>query len=130
MPLPATRYAAMLGQKLRQHGSAVWLVNTGWTGGPFGTGKRMPLAQTRRMVHALLGGELDGVEMRVDEVFGLRTPVHIHDVDARVLDPRTTWSDPAAYDRKRRELAGMFRENFRQFEVGASEAVRAAGPRV
>jgi phosphoenolpyruvate carboxykinase (ATP) len=130
MPLPATRYASMLGHKIRQHGSCVWLVNTGWTGGPFGIGRRMPLAQTRRMVHALLGGELDGVEMRVDEVFGLRTPVHVQDVDARVLDPRSTWPDAAAYDRKRQELAAMFRDNFRQFESGASETVRAAGPRI
>jgi phosphoenolpyruvate carboxykinase (ATP) len=119
----------MLGQKIRQHGSSVWLVNTGWTGGPVGVGRRMPLAQTRRMVHALLAGELERVETRTDDVFGLRTPVHIHDVDARVLEARATWSDPAAYDRKRRELATMFRENFRQFESGASEAVRAAGPK-
>ncbi|HUP23922.1 MAG TPA: phosphoenolpyruvate carboxykinase (ATP) [Thermoanaerobaculia bacterium] len=129
MPLPATRYAGMLGQKLRQHGSAVWLVNTGWTGGPVGTGRRIPLAQTRRMVHALLAGELERAEMRLDEVFGLRSPIHIHDVDSRVLEPRGTWSDPAAYDRKRQELAAMFRENFRQFEAGASEAVRAASPK-
>ena len=129
MPLPATRYAGMLGQKIRQHRSAVWLVNTGWTGGPVGVGRRMPLAQTRRMVHALLAGELESVEMRIDEVFGLRSPVHVHDVDARVLDARSTWPDPAAFDRKRLELAAMFRENFRQFESGASEAVRAAGPK-
>jgi phosphoenolpyruvate carboxykinase (ATP) len=129
MPLPATRYAGMLGQKLRQHGSAVWLVNTGWTGGPVGTGRRIPLAQTRRMVHALLGGELERAEMRLDEVFGLRSPIHIRDVDSRVLEPRGTWSDPEAYDRKRQELAAMFRENFRQFEDGASEAVRAASPK-
>jgi phosphoenolpyruvate carboxykinase (ATP) len=89
----------------------------------------MPLAQTRRMVHALLAGELESVEMRIDEVFGLRSPVHVHDVDARVLDPRSTWPDPAAFDRKRLELAAMFRENFRQFESSASEVVRAAGPK-
>jgi phosphoenolpyruvate carboxykinase (ATP) len=129
MPLDPARYATMLSEKLRRHGASVWLVNTGWTGGPFGVGRRMPLAATRRMVTAALRGELDGAEMRVDPVFGLATPVRVEGVDPAVLEPRGTWRDAAAYDAKLRELAGMFVENFRQFEASAPAAVRAAGPR-
>jgi phosphoenolpyruvate carboxykinase (ATP) len=128
MPLDPTRYARMLSDRLQRHDAAVWLVNTGWTGGPYGVGRRMPLQATRRMVDAALSGELDGAELRGDPVFGLRTPRAIGGVDPAVLDPRATWSDAAAYDAKKRELAAMFIENFRQFEASAPDAVRAAGP--
>jgi phosphoenolpyruvate carboxykinase (ATP) len=89
----------------------------------------MPLAATRRMVSAALGGELDGVELRVDPVFGFGSPLQVEGVDPRVLDPRATWLDVAAYDAKLRELAKMFAENFETFQASAPEAVRAAGPR-
>jgi phosphoenolpyruvate carboxykinase (ATP) len=130
MPLDPARYATMLSDKLRRHRSAVWLVNTGWTGGPFGVGRRMPLAATRRMVTAALTGELDEVGLRADPVFGLGTPLAIPGVESSVLDPRGTWSDTAAYDRKVQELAAMFIENFRRFEASAPDAVRAAGPQI
>ena len=131
LPQPPSVYAHMLGQKLDEHPYAnVWLVNTGWTGGPFGEGKRMPIQATRTMLRKALDGELDGVEYREDPIFGFEVPVEIPDVDDRLLDPRMTWSDPDAYDRKARELARMFRDNFEQFADEAGEAVAEAGPLV
>ncbi len=127
LPQPPSVYARMLGEKLDEHGSAVWLVNTGWTGGPFGEGSRMPIAATRAMLHAALSGELDDVEYRVDPVFGFEVPVSVPSVDASLLDPRSTWKDADAYDAKARQLAGMFRENFEKF---ADTGLADAGPRV
>jgi phosphoenolpyruvate carboxykinase (ATP) len=126
LPQPPAVYARMLGEKLDEHGSAVWLVNTGWTGGPFGQGSRMPIAATRSMLHAALSGALDDVEYRTDPVFGFRVPTAVPAVEAKLLDPRSTWSDPAAYDAKAADLARMFRENFEKF---ADPALAAAGPR-
>jgi phosphoenolpyruvate carboxykinase (ATP) len=128
LPKPPDVYARMLGEKLDEHGAAVWLVNTGWTGGPFGQGERMPIAATRAMLRAALAGALDGAEYRVDSLFGFEVPLEVPGVDSKLLDPRSTWNDPEAYDRKARELARMFRDNFAKFE--ADEAVAAAGPRV
>jgi phosphoenolpyruvate carboxykinase (ATP) len=131
LPQPPSVYAHMLGQKLDQHPHAgVWLLNTGWTGGPFGEGKRMPIQATRMMLRKALDGELDGVEYREDPIFGFEVPVEIPDVERRLLEPRSTWSDPEAYDRKARELARMFRDNFEQFADDAGEAVVTAGPQV
>jgi phosphoenolpyruvate carboxykinase (ATP) len=118
----------MLGAKLDRHGAPVWLVNTGWTGGPFGEGLRMPIEATRALLRSALSGELASVEYREDSLFGFQVPVSVPGVDARLLDPRSTWSDPDAYDRKARELARMFRDNIARFDV--SDAVAAAGPRV
>ena len=115
LPQPPTVYAEMLGQKLDEHGSAVWLVNTGWTGGPFGEGERMPIAATRTLLRAALAGDLDDVEYRVDPLFGFRVPLTAPGVDAKLLDPRSTWRDPERYDAKARELAQMFRDNFAKF---------------
>jgi phosphoenolpyruvate carboxykinase (ATP) len=129
LPQPPRVYARMLGEKLDEHGAAVWLVNTGWTGGPFGEGNRMPIAATRAMLHAALSGELDDVETRVDPIFGFRVPLEIHGVEARLLDPRSTWRDPEAYDRKARELAQLFVDNFERRFADVDEAVRAAGPK-
>ena len=120
----------MLGEKLDTHGSAVWLVNTGWTGGPFGEGHRMPIQATRRLLHAALSGELDEVAFRTDENFGFQVPVAVPGVAASLLDPRPTWSDPDAYDAKARELAGMFAANFERFAADAGTAVTQAGPLV
>ena len=128
LPKPPSVYAEMLGEKLDEHGSAVWLVNTGWTGGPFGEGQRMPIAATRAMLSAALDGRLDEAEYRVDPIFGVEVPVEVPGVDAKLLDPRSTWSDPEAYDRKARELARMFRDNFAKFD--ADDAIASAGPRV
>jgi phosphoenolpyruvate carboxykinase (ATP) len=126
LPQPPSVYADMLGRKLDEHGSSVWLVNTGWTGGPFGEGSRMPIAATRGLLHAALSGRLEGVEYRVDPVFGFRVPVAVPGVDSKLLDPRSTWSDPERYDRKARELAQMFRDNFEKFPP----ELAAAGPLV
>ena len=120
----------MLGRKLDEHGSSVWLINTGWTGGPFGEGERMPIAATRDLVDAALSGRLDGVELRRDDVFGFEVPVSVPGVDSKLLTPRDTWSDPDAYDRKAKELAGMFRDNFdKKFATEVPE-IAAAGPSV
>jgi phosphoenolpyruvate carboxykinase (ATP) len=128
LPQKATIYARMLGQKLDEHGSAVWLVNTGWTGGPYGEGQRMPIAATRALLRAALDGELDQGEYRLDPIFGFEVPVEVPGVDSSLLDPRSTWSDPDAYDEKARYLATRFRENFQKF--GADENIVQAGPRV
>jgi len=128
LPLPPSVYARMLGEKIAAHGASCWLVNTGWTGGPYGEGQRMQLGYTRAMVHAALDGKLDGVETRRDPVFGLNVPLSVPGVPTEVLDPRATWRDPAAYDAMAQKLAGMFRENFKKFEADVTEAVRQAGP--
>ena len=130
LPMHPSVYARMLGEKLKKHDAQVWLVNTGWTGGPFGTGKRMELAYTRSMIGDALAGRLDDVETRVDPVFGLHVPTHLSDVPDSVLDPRGTWPDAAAYDEQAAKLAGMFRDNFRKYADDVSDAVREAGPRV
>ncbi|HEY2371331.1 MAG TPA: phosphoenolpyruvate carboxykinase (ATP) [Gaiellaceae bacterium] len=127
LPQRPTVYARMLGAKLDEHGSTVWLVNTGWTGGPVGDGSRMPIAATRAMLSAALSGELESAEFRVDDVFGFEVPVAVPGVDAKLLDPRSTWADPAAYDLKARELATMFRENFERFD---DPELAEVGPRV
>jgi phosphoenolpyruvate carboxykinase (ATP) len=129
LPLPPSTYAEMLGRKLAQHGAQVWLVNTGWTGGPFGTGQRMSLTHTRAIVRAALSGQLDDVPTHPDPVFGLHIPASVPGVPNDVLDPRSTWPDARAYDRQAGDLARMFRENFEKFSDGVSEAVRRAGPR-
>ena len=124
-----TKYAEMLADKLRKHGAQTWLVNTGWTGGPFGVGARIRLALTRRMVNAALAGELDEVETRTDPVFGLAVPKTVDGVPEELLEPRRTWSDPAAYDDKAAKLAEMFADNFEEYADGVSEEIREAGPR-
>ncbi len=123
------KYAEMLGQLLDEHDATVWLVNTGWTGGPAGVGSRMKLGYTRAMVQALLRGELAHAKTEVDPVFGLHVPTVIPGVPAEVLKPRDTWADKAAYDTQAAKLADMFRENFRQFSHAVGAAVTAAGPR-
>ena len=128
LPQPPAVYARMLGGKLAKHGSTVWLVNTGWTGGPYGEGSRMPIEATRAMLHAALSGALDGGSFRTDPIFGFEVPTEVPAVDARLLDPRSTWADPARYDRKARELARMFQANFGKFADTVDEAVAAAGP--
>ena len=123
-----THYAKMLGERIDKHGSQVWLLNTGWTGGAYGVGKRMKLAHTRSMVHAILRGDLAKAKCDVDPVFGLAIPAEIKDVPADVLRPRDTWPDKSAYDAQAKKLAEMFRENFAKFGSVASDAVKDAGP--
>jgi phosphoenolpyruvate carboxykinase (ATP) len=131
LPQEPAVYARMLGEKLTAHPHAtVWLVNTGWTGGPFGEGHRMPIAATRALLRAALEEGLRSVQYRTDPVFGFEVPVSVPGVDDSLLDPRSTWADPDAYDRKARELARMFRDNFEQFAEAAGPEVAAAGPTV
>ena len=127
LPQPPAVYARLLGEKLDCHGTTVWLVNTGWTSGPYGEGRRMPIHATRALLRAALSGALSDVAYRTDPVFGVEVPVEVAGVDPELLDPRTTWRDPAAYDVKARELAEMFRENFHRFD-GVGPKVAAAGP--
>jgi len=128
LPQPPAVYARMLGEKLDRHGSTVWLVNTGWTGGAFGEGSRMPIQATRTMLRAALSGELDDAEFRTDPVFGVEVPLEVPGVEPKLLDPRSTWRDPERYDVKARELAGMFADNFARRFPEADESIRAAGP--
>ena len=123
-------YATMLADRLEQHDVPVWLVNTGWTGGPYGIGERMAIDHTRTMVRAALSGALDDVPFEPDPVFGIQVPGTVPGVPSKILRPRDTWPDPEAYDAKARELAAMFAENFESYADGVSAAVRAAGPRV
>jgi phosphoenolpyruvate carboxykinase (ATP) len=130
LPLHPGVYAGMLGDKLATHQSRVWLVNTGWTGGPYGTGSRMKLAHTRAMVRDALAGKLDGATFTKDPVFGFEVPTAVPDVPSEVLIPRKTWADGAAYDAQAKKLAEMFRKNFEVFADQVPAAVRNAGPRI
>ncbi|MFN8571050.1 MAG: phosphoenolpyruvate carboxykinase (ATP) [Gemmatimonadaceae bacterium] len=123
-----TKYAEMLGTLIDQHGSNVWLVNTGWSGGAYGVGSRMKIAHTRAMVRAALGGRLEKTPMVTDPVFGLHIPTDVPGVPADVLNPRKTWRDGAAYDAQAAKLAEMFRKNFEKFGT-VSDAIRQAGPK-
>lgn len=126
---PPTTYSDMLGEKLERHGSQVWLINTGWTGGPYGTGSRIDIADTRAMVRAVLDGDLDGVPTDRDRYFGLHVPERVPGIDGTILRPQDTWQDEEAYDRQARRLAAMFADNFAgNFSGKASPEVEAAGP--
>ena len=130
LPLPPSRYATMLGERIAQHQARVWLVNTGWTGGPFGVGRRMKIGYTRAMIRAALGGALDSVKYEKDPIFNLDIPTSCPDVPSEVLKPRNTWAHGAEYDAQAGKLARMFVENFKAFEDGVSANVLAAGPNV
>jgi phosphoenolpyruvate carboxykinase (ATP) len=128
LPLHPGVYARMLGERIAKYGVKVWLVNTGWTGGPYGTGSRMKLSYTRAMVRAALAGMLDKVESVRDPVFGLQVPTVVADVPSQLLSPRGTWGDPTAYDAQARKLATMFRENFEHYRAQVPDSVGNAGP--
>ena len=128
LPQHPSVYARMLDEKLTEHGATVWLLNTGWTGGPFGEGSRMPIHATRAMLHAALSGALDGAPFRLDPTFGFEVPLEVPGVEPGLLDPRSTWRDPDAYDRKARELATLFVDNFATRFADIDEAIRSAGP--
>jgi phosphoenolpyruvate carboxykinase (ATP) len=128
LPLHPSVYAQMLGERIGRHGAKVWLVNTGWTGGPYGTGSRMKLSLTRAMLRAALSGVLEGGKFSRDPVFGFEVPASVPEVPQDVLSPRGTWSDPKAYDVQARKLATMFRENFEQYRSQVPDAVAKAGP--
>ena len=129
LPLPATTYARMLSERLRTHGARCYLINTGWSGGPYGVGSRIDIAATREMVRAVIEGHLDDAETRTDPFFGLNVPVEVPGVPTEVLDPKGTWHDKDAYDEQAKKLADLFRENFERFASQVSQEVREAGPR-
>jgi phosphoenolpyruvate carboxykinase (ATP) len=123
-------YADLLREKIEQHGAAVWLVNTGWSGGPYGVGSRISLRHTRAMLRAALSGALEGTETVMHPVFNLYVPLEVPGVPSEVLNPRATWADGAVYDAQAQKLAGMFARNFEQFKAQVSSAVLEAGPQV
>jgi phosphoenolpyruvate carboxykinase (ATP) len=122
-------YAEMLRDRMAKHGVNCWLVNTGWSGGPYGEGQRMKIAHTRAMVRAALDGRLANVATEPDPIFGVHVPTDCPDVPAEVLKPRNTWQDANAYDAKAKHLAKLFNENFQQFAAGVSDEVKASGPK-
>jgi len=130
LPLDASRYAEMLGQKIEKYNANVFLVNTGWTGGEYGTGQRMNLSYTRAMVKAALNGELENVETAKDDIFGLEIPLQVPGVPNEVLIPEKTWTDKEAYHAKALDLASKFNENFKKFTNVSEEIVKLGGPLV
>ncbi|MFT8420377.1 MAG: phosphoenolpyruvate carboxykinase (ATP) [Gluconacetobacter sp.] len=129
LPRPPELYGAQLAASLARTPVTCWLVNTGWTGGPYGTGRRIALAQTRALVNAALDGRLDDVPFRVEEHFGLSIPTHVPGVPDNLLDPASTWDDPAAYARAAADLAARFAQNFETFREGCAPEVREAAIR-
>jgi phosphoenolpyruvate carboxykinase (ATP) len=130
MVLHPNVYAKFLGEKIARHDVRVWLVNTGWTGGPYGVGARMKIGHTRAMIRAALSGALDGVAYEIDPIFNLEVPTTCPGVPADVLKPRNTWRDASAYDAQARKLARMFIDNFKAYADAVEPEVGAAGPRV
>jgi phosphoenolpyruvate carboxykinase (ATP) len=128
MPRHPAEYGALLERLIDEHGSSCWLVNTGWTGGAYGAGSRMPIGVTRALLAAALGGALDEAAFRTDPHFGFAVPVAVDGVDPSILDPRSTWSDEAAYDRQAARLVGMFVANFEKFEAHVDARVQGAAP--
>jgi len=131
LPLHPTRYAELLGKKLEEHPEVnVWLINTGWSGGAYGVGSRMSLKHTRAMITAAMNGQLDNVDYTANSIFGVMMPTTVPNVPSDILNPRDTWSDKEAYDKKAAELAGLFIKNFEKYADQANEEILAAAPKV
>jgi len=128
LPLHPNVYAKLLGDKISKHNSKVWLVNTGWTGGPYGVGERIKIPHTRAMVKAALNGELKDVELRKDTLFGLFVPVSCPDVPSEMLNPIKTWKNENDYNKQAEHLIKLFTENFKQFETQVPQNVIDSGP--
>ena len=128
IPLHPSKYAKMLGEKIQKHKTKVWLINTGWTGGPYGIGKRIPLAFTRALIKAALNGELDKVKMTEHSTFKLAMPIECPGVPPELLNPRETWTDKMQYDQKARQLALEFKSNFEKYTDETDAAIVHAGP--
>jgi phosphoenolpyruvate carboxykinase (ATP) len=120
----------MLGTKMQENKVNVWMINTGWTGGPYGIGKRIKLNYTRAMIAAALKGKLDGVKFENHVMFGMAIPTTCPEVPAEVLNPQNTWTDKNAYDEKARQLADLFKKNFEKYKDGVDPEVLAAGPKI
>jgi phosphoenolpyruvate carboxykinase (ATP) len=130
LPLHPTKYAELLGKKLDADKNInVWLINTGWSGGAYGTGKRMKLSYTRSMITAAMKGELNQVGYEAHPVFGVLMPASVPGVPAEILSPRNTWENKEAYDKKANELAGLFIKNFEKYAAQANEEIRSAAPK-
>ncbi len=129
LPLHPSVYARMLGEKIARHNARVWLVNTGWTGGPYGVGSRIRLPYTRAMVRAALNGELDDIPTQIDPNFGVAIPEHVPGVPSEILNPRQTWADPEAYDRQSRMLIDKFKQSFAEFAGEVDQKIANAGPK-
>ncbi|MDE3251729.1 MAG: phosphoenolpyruvate carboxykinase (ATP), partial [Bacteroidota bacterium] len=130
MLLHPGQYAAMLGEKMQQHQVKVWMINTGWSGGPYGIGSRMKLGYTRAMITAALSGQLDTVAYQEHPVFGVKIPRSCPGVPANILDPRSTWADTTAYDEKSKDLATQFVRNFEKYASGVSDEILKAAPKI
>jgi len=130
MPRHPSVYGNLLKERIARGGVSCWLVNTGWTGGKYGTGKRMPIRETRALLNAALDGSLNNVEFRKDLNFGFDVPVAVPGVDTSILDPRSTWADKEDYDRTAQKLVQLFVDNFAQFEEHVDESVRQAAPAI
>jgi phosphoenolpyruvate carboxykinase (ATP) len=129
MSLHPSVYADMLGERIAKHNVSCWLVNTGWTGGPYGVGHRVEIKYTRAMIKAILEGQLDKVETTEDPVFGIHVPLKVKGVPDEILLPRNTWKNPEAYDEKAKELANQFIENFKEYESNVDKKILDASPR-
>lgn len=130
LPLHPGKYAEMLGKKMQENNVNVWMINTGWTGGPYGIGNRMKLKFTRAMISAALNGELDSIESETHPVFGMAIPKTCPSVPAELLNPRNTWSDTTAYDEKAKYLAGLFIKNFEKYAAGVTQEIMDAAPKI
>jgi len=128
LPLSPVKYAEMLAEKVRRHGSTVWLVNTGWAGGSYGVGKRMDITLTRAIITAILDGSLKDAEFKLHPIFNVWVPTSCNGVDAHLLDPRSMWADKEAYDKTAKDLASRFVKNFSKFKDATAEII-AAGPK-
>ncbi|MEO7411218.1 MAG: phosphoenolpyruvate carboxykinase (ATP), partial [Sphingomicrobium sp.] len=130
MPRHPSVYGNLLKERIARGGAQCWLVNTGWTGGKYGTGKRMPIKVTRALLNAALDGSLNQAQFRKDPNFGFEVPVAVPGVDTAILDPRSTWGDKDDYDRTAAKLVDLFVDNFGQFADYVEEGVRQSGPKV
>jgi phosphoenolpyruvate carboxykinase (ATP) len=128
MPLHPTEYAKLLGEKMENHQANVWLINTGWSGGPYGVGSRIKLKYTRAMIKAALSGKLDNAAYYPHPVFGIHIPESCPEVPQEILDPKNTWDDKNAYDEKANQLADQFTKNFEKFAEFATDAIKAGSP--
>lgn len=130
MTLHPTRYADLLQHKLDKHGSHTFLVNSGWSGGAYGVGKRMSIQTTRACIDAIMSGEINNVPMRKDEVFGFDVPTELPGIDPHVLDPKSTWPDHDAFDAQAKKLADMYAKNFKKYEGKSSVDYAQYGPKI
>jgi phosphoenolpyruvate carboxykinase (ATP) len=130
LPLHPTKYAELLGEKLKKHKVNVWLLNTGWVGGSYGVGSRIKLSYTRALITAALNGKLDNAEYGTTNFFGLSFPKNCEGIPSEILDPRNSWADKNAYDEKAKNLAEQFIKNFSQYASAANDEILAAAPKV